>query len=410
MNRFLAVSLVAFALTLAGCGPAQIAIAAIAGGGAGGGVVAIQASQTTRNLWVHVKPTVTIISGPVNGSFDLTPTFHWIGNDIDGYIISYLPSIDSRQYGSTGNTSWTAPELEAGRSHTFSVIAVDHSGGTSDSASWNWQIAPSGGPSDITIRSIMFVSGDIFSMGDSYGIGDPDETPPHPVFVDDFNIAYTETTNQQFAVFLNDGNDQYYVRAPGQQIERHMNGSFIPLPGKEDFPAVHVSWEAATAYCQWMSSKTADTWRLPTEAEWELAARGGAEYRLYPTGDSINGLQANFRNSGDEFESGDYPWTAPVKVSDTGIDSIYNPTGYGYYNMAGNVWEWCSDYYDPDYYTDCLGAGTMINPTGPASGTMRIMRGGSWNNGTYSMRCPNRHAGMPDGADMFTGFRCVKEP
>jgi len=147
---------------------------------------------------------------------------------------------------------------------------------------------------------------------------------------------------------------------------RHPEGPQSDLDGRADHPVVHVSWNDAQAYCAWTGT------RLPTEAEWEYAARGGLERNAFPWGDNLepdgehrmNVFQGRF--PGENTAADGYRGTAPVDA--------FGPNGYGLYNVTGNVWEWCADWYDADYYP----MSPRRDPQGPDRGTNRVMRGGSY--------------------------------
>ncbi|NIR48003.1 SUMF1/EgtB/PvdO family nonheme iron enzyme, partial [candidate division KSB1 bacterium] len=205
-----------------------------------------------------------------------------------------------------------------------------------------------------------------FEMGSNDG--DDDEKPVHKVSVDAFYMDKYEVTVEQYAEFLNATNH----RKPANWTEQLQN------PKR---PVVYVSWNDAVAYTEWLSQKTGQTYRLPTEAEWEYAARGGntgyggkPKYR-YPWGDDASPDKANYRGTG-----GKDRWQG------TSPRGSFDPNGYGLYDMAGNVWEWCSDWYASDYYENS----PEKNPKGPATGDYRVLRGGSWNYGPLGMRCAFR--------------------
>ncbi|MFC1718367.1 formylglycine-generating enzyme family protein [Candidatus Poribacteria bacterium] len=230
-----------------------------------------------------------------------------------------------------------------------------------------------------------------FQMGDAFSEGGIDERPIHTVYMDAFYIAAYEVTNAQYRRF---------VQATGHRAPEgwsYVNGEwrlgFKPWLDTnfngDDQPVLCVSWEDAKAYCEWAGK------RLPTEAEWEKAARGGLVGKKFPWGDEDpDGTQCNFadRNAGDG-----YQYASPV--------GGFAPNGYGLYDMAGNVWEWCSDWYDPSYYSDSF----KENPTGPSSGTSRVLRGGSWNLNPYYMRVSFRFPGVPKYSHNFVGFRCAQD-
>ena len=184
---------------------------------------------------------------------------------------------------------------------------------------------------------------------------------------------------------------------------------------------VRVSWYGAAVYANWRSTQDGRkpsydlaTWecdfdaigyRLPTEAEWEYAARGGEydPYYRYPWGDIVDDSNANCWDSGDSYETGDQPWTTPVgyyngRQSPPGPDMA---NGYGLYDMAGNAWEWCNDWYASDYYS----ISPYDNPTGPASGPRRVRRGGSWYGRERVLRCAHRSGINPGHRVLSGGFR-----
>ncbi len=193
-------------------------------------------------------------------------------------------------------------------------------------------------------------------------------------------------------------------------------------------PMIMVSWYGAAAYCNWKSLQeglescydlltwecdfTKDGYRLPTEAEWEYAARGGnhSPYYRFPWGDSIAGSMASYHYTYDPYETGDIPWTTPVGYYDggqtpTGVDMA---NGYGLYDMAGNVWERCNDWWSGTYYQECDDIGTVINPTGPASGIYDVFRGGWWGTSANLCRIAGHNYGSPDSRLYSGGFRvCV---
>ncbi|UCD88665.1 MAG: SUMF1/EgtB/PvdO family nonheme iron enzyme, partial [Desulfobacterales bacterium] len=211
-----------------------------------------------------------------------------------------------------------------------------------------------------------------FDMGDAFSEGDEDELPVHNVCISAFEMDVHEVTNAEYAECVNDG-----ACTPPTQPSSCTRMTYYGNPAYDDFPVIHVDWNQATDYCSWAGGK-----RLPTEAEWEYAARGGLSDKRFPWGDSINGTDANFWDSGD-------PWD-----NDTSQVEYYTPNGYGLYDMAGNVWEWVNDWYQSDYYT----VSPPNDPPGPgaAGSTSRVLRGSSLSHLSNDLRVANRSYAHPD--------------
>lgn len=214
-----------------------------------------------------------------------------------------------------------------------------------------------------------------FTMGINQG--EPSERPAHRVFLDDFYIDKYEVTTSLYARFL-----EATKRSPPEYWDK-MNKT-----SDADRPVIGVSWHDATAYCQWAGK------RLPTEAEWEKAARGGDE-RVFPWGNGApTRRHANF---GTRTWNG-YPILSPVGELEAGVSV------YGVHDMAGNVWEWVADWYDPKFYKNS----PSKNPLGPTSGKDRVLRGGSWSSGGGGVRSTFRHAFAPSFGLATFGFRCAQ--
>lgn len=184
---------------------------------------------------------------------------------------------------------------------------------------------------------------------------------------------------------------------------RKPEGSGSNIKKRLDHPVIHITWNDAAAYAAWAGK------RLPTEAEWEFAARGGLERKRYVWGDELtpggkhmcNIWQGRFPEI-DTAEDG-YAGTAPV--------CSFRPNGYGLYNMAGNTWEWCADWFDPQWHADARGD-TRVDPKGPSTGTARAMRGGSYLcHASYCnrYRVGARTANTPDSSTGNLGFRCAAD-
>ena len=256
------------------------------------------------------------------------------------------------------------------------------------------------------------ILGGQFEMGDHYNLGGPDEKPVHTVYLDPFYISTTLVTNRQYCDFLNAvkslglielrggtvyvlGQDQPFCDIYPYDSDSRISwdgSAFTVLPGKADHPVLEVSWFGAAVYCGFYG------YRLPTEAEWEYAARAGLKYFKYPWGNNPDPSKANWWDSGDPFESGSYPWTTPV--------TYYPPNAYGLHDMAGNLWQWCSDRYSPTYY----GISPYENPQGPASGTYRVLRGASWFNWPAQCRSASRNGTYPpDYRGRHAGFRLARD-
>jgi len=295
------------------------------------------------------------------------------------------------------------------------------------------------------LPGMVLIPGGEFQMGDHHGAGGYDELPVHSVYVDSFYMDVLEVTNGEYRDYLNGAQDQGLIVVTAGVVYQadggtsypycntnqadsdsriHWNGStFTVTAGKDDHPMLEVSWYGAVACANWRSQQhgrtpcynlstwecdlDGDGYRLPTEAEWEYAARGGEHdpYFKYPWGNEIDGSNANYHESGDPYETGDGPWTTPCGYFDgsqtpPGIDMA---NGYGLYDMAGNVFEWCNDWYGSLYYS----SSPYSNPRGPGSGTNRVHRGGSWSDYTHHLRCAYRGAGTPDFRHSLWGFRLV---
>jgi sulfatase modifying factor 1 len=313
--------------------------------------------------------------------------------------------------------------------------------------------------SDAAPPGMVWIPGGEFTMGTDADLGWSDEKPAHRVRVDGFWMDETDVTNAQFRQFvqatgyrttaekppdaeeilsqlppgtpappkenlvpgslvftppkdpvpLNDFS-RWWKWTPGANW-RHPEGPGSGIEGKDDHPVVHVSWFDANAYAKWASK------RLPTEAEWEFAARGGLDHKPYVWGDEpptdtnprANLWQGEFPCKNTALDG--YERTSPVKA--------FPPNGYGLYDMAGNVWQWCADWYQRDLYRQRAGRGVTVNPSGPKRSSdprqpftpLRVQKGGSFLcNDTYCTRYrPSaRHGCSPDTGMSHVGFRCVR--
>ena len=234
-----------------------------------------------------------------------------------------------------------------------------------------------------------------FQMGGSDSDAEIDEHPVHTVDVNAFYIHKYEVTNAQYKNFV-DANPQWQKNSIPRKFH---NGEYLKLwkdntypPGKENHPVVYVSWYAAMAYAKWAGR------RLPTEAEWEKAARGGLVGTKYPWGDVIDDSMANY--------GGEFGDTKPV--------GSYAPNDYGLYDMTGNVMEWCLDAYDESFYNHSpsrnpIAGGPLVDivnnflsVTNP-----RVVRSGCWYNVPMHVRVADRYGTSPDDASGGRGFRCA---
>ena len=230
---------------------------------------------------------------------------------------------------------------------------------------------------------MVYVPEGAFTMG-SNDSGYSDETPAHPVFLDAFWIDQTEVTNKMYVLCIAAGKC-----ALPKFKNSYTRSYYFGAAEFGDFPVVYVSWNDASAYCKWAGEDIYAV-RLPTEAEWEKAARGPDE-RTYPWGEGNDCQKANFNGCvGDTARVASY-------------ESVKSP--YGAYDLTGNVWEWVGDWYSDTYYSTLHNG--VVDPLGPVSGTVRSLRGGAWWSSIY-VRSASRHGYSPDYASDGLGFRCSR--
>lgn len=235
------------------------------------------------------------------------------------------------------------------------------------------------------LTEMVVIPGGTYTRGSSEGARD--EMPRHKVNLPSFALDIHPVTNDQFVRFLQamggekDHNNNDIIRLRDSRIKRS-NGKLIIESGYAKHPVVGVTWYGAVAYAKWIGK------RLPTEAEWEAAASAGRE-TIYPSGSEIERSQANFFSS------------------DTTTVMSYPPNPFGLYDMAGNVYEWCHDWYAYNYYD--ASAVEPDNPQGPPQGVYRVVRGGCWKSLKEDLRCSHRNRNNPGAVNGTYGFRCAAD-
>jgi sulfatase modifying factor 1 len=282
-------------------------------------------------------------------------------------------------------------------------------------------------------EGMIYLAGGTFLMGtdDQEGFKDDGEGPIREVTLSPFYIDPCTVTNAQFKQFIDETGyvtdadkfgwsfvfhllvSEEIAKTVQNVVQRtpwwwnvagaswkHPEGPDSSIEDRMDHPVIHTSWNDAAAYCEWAGK------RLPTEAEWEFAARGGLSQKRYPWGDLLkhegrhmcNVWQGKFPEKNNQSDG--YLSTAPARS--------FEPNGFGLYNVSGNVWEWCADWFTRDYHRSTA----SVNPAGPPNGTSRSMRGGSYlchKSYCNRYRVAARSANTPDSSTGNMGFRCAAD-
>lgn len=255
---------------------------------------------------------------------------------------------------------------------------------------------------NISFKMIYVESGS-FVMGNTWNEPAEKEKPAHEVYLTDFYIAENEVTVEQFRIFVQETNYVTDAEKYGASLfwngnqwlrRSEINWQYDALGNKrtaesDKHPVIHVSWYDANAYCRWLSTKTGRKYRLPTEAEWEFAARGGNKSEKY----KYSGSNKTEESAWYKINSGGS--TQPVAQR--------KPNELGIYDMSGNIWEWCSDWFES--YSDA----SVHNPTGAATGTRKVYRGGSWYDEADMCRVSSRKSEAPAVSSNLIGFRIAQD-
>ena len=334
-----------------------------------------------------------------------------VAHDADGDELSYSWEVSEGTVDAVG--VWTVP-AEATNA-TVLVRVGDGVNSAVTSSKISVEIVASPDPSKpIGPQGMVSIPAGEFQMGSNAPEAEKDEQPVHTVYVDAFFMDEHEVTNLEYQEFVlanpewqTEKIDSEFHNGDYLKLWRGIRGNDYPK-GKADHPVVYVSWYAAMAYADWVGK------RLPTEAEWEYAARGGLAGKKYPWGD--DGII--IVEQGDVFDFDSAKANYGNVFGDTTAVGNYPPNGYGLYDMAGNVWEWCLDEYNRDFYS-------MSPRENPLSGadsvdwiinnftsvqTFRVLRGGSWSStiGPRSVRVAFRRWKQPSFTSDHFGFRCVR--
>ncbi len=334
-----------------------------------------------------VKKPIVIEEAQISGAIELS-------SELSGSL--YLDGDFARSV--NANSRYTLKDLSAGE-HTLTITGNETWEGTVTIEPNGLAKVDARKKTGEQMASMVLVAGGTFQMGSN--AGDADEKPVHSVTLSDFYIGKYEVTLNQFKKFIDetgyqtdadkDGGSYIWI---GSKWEKRGGVNWkcdaagnIRTQNDYNHPVIHVSWNDADAYCTWLSRKTGKKYRLPTEAEWEYAARGGNKSSGYTYSGSNN--------------IGDVAWYNENSGSETHPVGQKQSNELGLYDMSGNVWEWCNDWYGSDYYQ----SSPTSNPKGPSDGSGRVSRGGSWSGNARDCRAANRSADYPDNRDNGMGFR-----
>ena len=337
-------------------------------------------------------------------------------------VVDWDPVSGAEEYNIYGMATPTAtPELLG--STTFSIWTCEDMG-----SKYFFEVT-----SIYTPSTIVFVQGGTFQMGDHFSEGNSDEIPLHSVTVSDFYMGETEVTQKEWSDIMGSNpasgfgvgdnypvyNVSWYaimVYCNKRSIEEDITPCYTinSSTNPDDWGVIPTSsdsmWNAAE--CDW----SVEGYRMPTEAEWEYAARGGLSGQRFPNGATIS-HSTNGDTQSNYYGSNSYTYdVSPTagfhpdyNVSTSPVGS-FPPNGYGIYDMSGNLWEWCWDWHDSGYYTTCNNLGSVTDPLGPSGGSNRVLRGGYWTDNAYVCRVTYRSIGAPDGSYSNMGFRVVRTP
>lgn len=263
--------------------------------------------------------------------------------------------------------------------------------------------------SDINLGDVVSIASGTFSMGDSSGLFD--QQPGHEITLNEYFISAYTVTNAEYKIFCDMAGHSYPPEGGNNQPPP---GYLVNYP---EYPVVGISWYDAVRYCNWLSDMrgftacydttnwsydaTNNGYHLPTEAQWERAARGNLDKKIYPWGNEVPGTRCNY-------QSYQGIWVAEMANFSNGRGSLavgkFQPNGLMLYDMAGNVLEWCNDWYQENYYSES----PSENPPGPDSGFEKVIRGGAWNRSEAYLQCAFRDKKSPTTKRYDIGFRIAR--
>lgn len=354
--------------------------------------------SVTKNIHVFSRPYpdfryVQDSLDPLKIKFDASPS----GDYEDGNELLYRWDIDAD---SVWDTEWSSSQSIEKHFEPFVEKSVILAARDRDGLTNTFQQKIHN-----NYKEMIYIPAGSFFMG--HGDFALDERPIHEIFLDDYWINKYQVTNKEYADFLNEYIDNYpekdaeistFINLSTQDSKLFREaGNYVASYGYENHPVVNVTWHGADVYCRFYEK------RLPTEAEWEKAARG-TDQRLYAWGDSVDSSRANYWDSGDPFDNDTTPVGYYNGQSYSGFHTSNSPSFFGVHDMGGNVREWMSDWYLWNYYSQS----PTTNPKGSINGTKKVVRGGGYLFHSNNLRATARYSMPPDRSSSFTGFRCVK--